>query len=176
MAGWFLDVVIVGVPVYAASVVLGWIFYSSPSALVEVNHPPTAGHVARFVLLLAVSSVNIAYAVWFLGHRSQTIGMSIVGVKALDRSGDTLSYSQAWRRALTVFLLINIWVLPTAFISQNHRSPHGHVGIDGLFGLLYIGGFLTTYLWPLGNPLNQTLQDKVVGSIVVIGKYRPPVE
>jgi uncharacterized RDD family membrane protein YckC len=176
VAALLLDGLIIGIPVFAVSVVLGWILYSSASALVEVNHPPTAGHAARFVLLLAISAINIAYAVWFLGHRSQTIGMSIVGVKALDRSGEALSHSQAWRRAFTVFLLVNIWLLPGVFLSQSQRTPHGNVGLGGLFGLLYIGGFLTAYLWPLGNPLNQTLQDKVVGSIVVIGKYRPPVE
>jgi uncharacterized RDD family membrane protein YckC len=124
VAGLLLDALIIGVPVFAVSVVLGWIFYSSSSALIELNHPPTAGHAARFALLLAVAAVNIAYAVWFLGHRSRTIGMSIVGVKTLDQSGDPLSHSQAWRRAFTVFLLVNIWLLPGVFCqSEPTKSP-----------------------------------------------------
>ena len=36
-----------------------------------------------------------------------------------------------------------------------------------LFVLLGVAGLLTTGLWPLGSSMNQTLQDKAAGTVVV---------
>ena len=183
LAGWWrraggllLDNVIIVVSTFAIGAVLGLIFYANALAFILANNPYSAGPAARFLFLAAEAAIGIAYAVWFLGHRSRTPGMSAVGITAVDRSGATLSRAQAWKRAFTVFALVGIWIQIANLIKVVHKTPHGHIGIGGIFELLYVAGLLTTYLWPLGNSLNQTLQDRAVGSIVVIGSRQSPTE
>jgi uncharacterized RDD family membrane protein YckC len=173
-AAWFIDSLVVGIPLYVIDILLGYIFYSHASAFVVVTHSPTAGAHARVIEGAFTSAATIAYAIWFLGHRTQTVGMSFVGIKAVDQSGSRLSRRQAWRRAFTEFALVGVWIWIGPLFSHQGQSTHGGAGVGGILGLLFVGGSLATYLWPLKSPLNQTLQDKAVGSIVVIDKFRRP--
>jgi len=95
-------------------------------------------------------AVGIAYLLWILapfvyftvmhGRASgQTLGKRWLGIRvAEDRSGGSIGYGRAF----------------------------GRYAITVVFGIFVIPAILD-YLWPLWDKKNQTLHDKVVGSVVV---------
>jgi uncharacterized RDD family membrane protein YckC len=111
----------------------------------------------------------IAYGALFISWRGATVGMHAVRVLAVDsRERKPLMRGRAWARASVACLLTS--VLPVTFGATGTATGHPDARnaaalVGGAFAL--IG--LVTYLWPLWDPLNRTLQDKVAGSVVVVG-------
>ncbi len=162
-----IDTVILAVPVYVVQIILGSILYSRPLAFGVFASTPTASSTARILFNLFAAAAGILYGGLLIGYRGETVGMSAVGVRAVDKtSGQPLSMSLAWRRQLTLFVLVGLWTniafIMNVLVVHEPKHPPGT--------LVFFVGFVLacmTYLWPLGNPLNQTLQDKSAGSVVI---------
>jgi uncharacterized RDD family membrane protein YckC len=60
---------------------------------------------------------------------------------------------------------VSLW-LQISVVGFNHVAGPVPAG-EALFRLLAFAAGATTALWPLGNPANQTLQDKVAETAVV---------
>ena len=100
---------------------------------------------------------HVGLSLSFAAHNGQTVGMMAVGVRAVDRaSGVVLSSSQAARRVLTFFFFVEMWEQISAVIGFHHIYGPEPI-LYGLFRLLALAALVTTALWPLGNPVNQTL-------------------
>ena len=130
---------------------------------------PTAPTYARAIANCAGLIAQVLYAVWFLGRRGRTIGMTAAGVRAVEHTtGLILTNRLAWRRALVAALLINFSTELGFFISLGQHRTTGHAAlITGVADFLAVVLLLLTFLWPLGSSLNQTLQDKAAGSVVI---------
>lgn len=82
----------------------------------------------------------LAYQGLLLSYRGQTVGMMAVGTRIVDaRSGGGISVGRALLRAL----------------------------IEGVFAVLLLIPWLVDVLWPLGDGRNQTLHDKIVGTLIL---------
>jgi uncharacterized RDD family membrane protein YckC len=171
LAGWWLrfggyviDGIIVGVPSFAIGFLIG---------LTQRNNtiPGFTGYridaAAQAAIVITTLLITLGYPYLLLRHNGQTVGMMAVGVRAVDRaSGEALSSTQAARRVLTFFFLVELWEQISAVIGFHHiygSQPAAY----GLFRVLALAALVTTALWPLGNPVNQTLQDKAAGTVVV---------
>jgi uncharacterized RDD family membrane protein YckC len=171
LAGWWLrfggyviDVIIVGVPSFVIGVLIG---------LTQRNNtiPGFTGYrvdaAAQAAIVITTLVITLGYPFLLLRYKGQTVGMMAVGVRAVDRvSGAPLSSGQAGRRVLAFFVIVELWEQISALIGYHHLYgpvPAGEV----LFRLLAVAALITTALWPLGNPVNQTLQDKAAGTVVV---------
>jgi uncharacterized RDD family membrane protein YckC len=99
-----------------------------------------AGRYGGFVLGLLVHAV---YRGLMLAARSQTVGNMAVGTRVVDSgTGGAVSSGKAWGRAAAQFLF------------------------EFFFWLLFIP-ILLDYLWPLWDSQNQTLHDKMAGTVVL---------
>ena len=166
--GWILDIIIVEAFLLLINVLVGSVFYSGLSAFVSLHHLPTAPSAARIAVNLFGVLVGIAYPVILLGRRGQTFGMMAVRVVAIDREGGKLARQQVWKRTIVLFLFVNLWTEIAFFIDlAAHSSGEHHAPGWSLVTLIGVAMALVTYLWPLGSPLNQTLQDKLANSVVV---------
>jgi uncharacterized RDD family membrane protein YckC len=166
--GWLLDAVIVEGVLLVINVVVGSVFYSGLSAFVSIHHLPTAPSAVRIAVNLLGVMIGLAYQIILLSRRGQTVGMMAVGVVAIDREGTTLTRQQVWKRTIVLFLFVNLWIEIAFFIDlASHSSGQHHAPGWGLVTLIGVVMALVTYLWPLGSPLNQTLQDKFANSVVV---------
>jgi uncharacterized RDD family membrane protein YckC len=171
LAGWWLrfggyviDGIIVGVPSFVIGVLIG---------LTQRNNtiPGFTGYrvdaEAQAAIVITTLVITLGYPYLLLRYKGQTVGMMAVGVRAVDRvSGAPLSSGQAGRRVLAFFVIVELWEQISALIGYHHLYgpvPAGEV----LFRLLAVAALITTALWPLGNPVNQTLQDKAAGTVVV---------
>jgi uncharacterized RDD family membrane protein YckC len=126
-------------------------------------------------LVIALVVVT-TYGVVMLGRRGQTIGMMVTGIRAVDQaSGQSLTWPQTWRRVIALYVLSTMWSEIGFFVmvAQHHSTSSG---LSVLFGFVAFIGIATTFLWPLGNPLNQTLQDKYAHTIVVKTPSRPTAQ
>ena len=99
------------------------------------------------LMLVLVFLGPAAYYVYFVGNeRGQTYGRRALGIQVRD--GET-------------------------------RGPIGYGRSFGRYAIVFVFGLLTfplifDYLWPLWDGMNQTLHDKMVGSVVL--DIRPGVE
>jgi uncharacterized RDD family membrane protein YckC len=151
VAGFILDGIIVTVPL----VILEKALNSTTTEHVTVN----------LVLTLA----GIAYAAILLQTQGKTVGMRIVQIHAVDgRTGDGLTSGKAWIRSLVSFALYGL-VAEVAFLYYATQPPgwtKHHDGVPSLvLGITLL--LLLTFLWPIWDSRNQTLQDKAVGSVVI---------
>ena len=132
-------------------------------------HSMTPG--AQVATVSATLLIVLGYPYLLLRSRGQTVGMMAAGVRAIDRASGALpTTAQVGRRVLTFAALTVIWLQIAAVVGFNTvigPRPPAQV----LFELVGIAGALTTGLWPLGNPANQTLQDKAAGTIVVRTRF-----
>ena len=171
LAGWWLrfggyviDGIIVGVPSFVIGFLIG---------LTQRNNtiPGFTGHrtdgAAQAAIVITSLLITLGYPYLLLRYKGQTVGMMAVGVRAVDRiSGAPLSPRQAGRRVLAFFVIFDLWVQISTLIGYHHLYGPVPVG-ETLFRLLAFAALITTALWPLGNPVNQTLQDKAAETVVV---------
>jgi uncharacterized RDD family membrane protein YckC len=171
LAGWWLrfggyviDGIIIGVPSFVIGLLIG---------LTQRNNtvPGFTGYridaAAQAAIVITTLLITLGYPYLLLRYKGQTVGMMAVGARAVDRvSGATLSHGQAGRRVLAFFVIVELWEQISAIIGYHHLYGPVPVG-EVLFRLLAIAALITTALWPLGNPVNQTLQDKAAGTVVV---------
>ena len=165
-AGYVLDLVVVGIPLLVVDLFIGF------AALLSASFGTTGQAVspgAEVALVVVNAGVPVAYAFLFLRFGGRTLGMMATNVRAIDRTtGGGLTTAQAWRRVLVYFCLVTLWStlgFVLVFTARGSRWP---------VALTYLGfaGALTTGLWPVWNPSNQTLQDKAAGTVVVNGWAR----
>ena len=74
---------------------------------------------------------------------------------------------------LTFFALGQLWIQVATVITFADTTQTRPVA-STVLRLLAFAGLLTTGLWATGNALNQTLQDKAAGTVVI--RVRPDVE
>jgi uncharacterized RDD family membrane protein YckC len=152
----------------AVEMLVGSLFSSGPLAFGWAAHTPNMSALVRIVLGASFSVLGLLYAVWLIGYRGQTVGMKAMGVIAVRAdTGQQLSRRQVWLRAVTLYLLVSVWsqagfVIDVFGATSTGRKPGSALMVIG-FALA-----LVTYLWPLGSPSNQTLQDKAAGSVVLL--------
>ena len=93
--------------------------------------------------LLVVVLFLIPEAIYYtalIGSRSQTFGKMALGIKVVDaESRSPIGYPRAFRRWLSTAALRALFTVPT----------------------------VVDHLWPLRDPRNQALHDKVARSVVV---------
>jgi uncharacterized RDD family membrane protein YckC len=162
--GYVLDSIIVGVPSFVLGLLIGLTQRNNTIPGFVGTHLDVAAQAAIVITSLLIT---LGYPYLLLRHNGQTVGMMAVGVRAVDRtSGVALSSAQAGRRVLTFFFLVELWEQISAVIGFHHIYGPEPLAFS-LFRVLAVAALLTTALWPLGNPVNQTLQDKAAGTVVV---------
>jgi uncharacterized RDD family membrane protein YckC len=162
--GYVLDGIIVGVPSFIIGFLIGVTQRNNTIPGFVGTHLDWAAQVAIVITTLLIT---LGYPYLLLRHNGQTVGMMAVGVRAVDRaSGVVLSAAQAARRVLTFFFLVEVWEQISAVIGFHHIYGPEPI-LYSLFRVLALAALVTTALWPLGNPVNQTLQDKSAGTVVV---------
>ena len=63
-------------------------------------------------------------------------------------------------------MLVTVWAQISVLITFHH--VFGPVPVaEILLRLLSVAALVATALWPLGNPVKQTPQDKAAGTVVV---------
>ena len=162
--GYVLDALIVDVPVFIVSVGIGLTQRNNYVPGTSLRHFDVAAQLAVVIVSVLIA---LAYPYLLLRHNGQTVGMMAAGVRAVDRtSGASPSSAQAARRVLTFFVVVDLWQQIAILIELHH--VYGPVpAAESLFRLLSVATLITTALWPLGSSLNQTLQDKAAGTVVV---------
>lgn len=166
--GAILDSLIIGVPAVAIEMLVGSLFYSGPLAFGMTGHTPDMSATVRVIIGVSFSILGLLYAVWLIGYRGQTVGMKAMGVIAVRAgTGQPLSGRQVWIRAVTLFLLVSLWTQMGFIIDAYGKASRGHRPGSAL-SFIGVALALVTYLWPLGSPSNQTLQDKAAGSVVLV--------
>ena len=171
LAGWWLrfggyliDGIIVGVPSFVVGFLIG---LTQRNNTIPGFTGYRVGGAAQAAIVITSVLITLGYPYLLLRYKAQTVGMMAVGVRAVDRvSGMPLSSRQAGRRVLAFFVIVELWEQISAVIGYHHLYGPVPVG-EVLFRLLAIAALITTALWPLGNPVNQTLQDKVAETVVV---------
>jgi uncharacterized RDD family membrane protein YckC len=148
--GFILDGIIVAVPTF----ILGKVLNNTTTERVTVN--------------LVLTFAGIAYAAILLQTQGKTLGMRALSLQAISaRTGSELTVGRAWSRSLVAFALYGL-VTEVAFLYEASQPPgwitHHHE-VTGLLLASYL--FLLTFLWPIWDSRNQTLQDKAVGSVVI---------
>ncbi len=163
-AGYVLDAIIVDVPTLFIAYLIGRADRPYAVSTPAGTHPSTAAQVA---VVLVTVVISLGYPYLLLRFRGQTVGMMAVGVLAVDRtSGAPITAAQTTRRVLAFFVIVSLWLQISVVIGFNHVAGPQPAG-ETLFRLLAFAAVATTALWPLGNPANQTLQDKVAETAVV---------
>lgn len=88
--------------------------------------------------------VDAAYVTLMLGNRGQTVGNMAVHTRVVDsRTGGPISYGKALGRWASEFLLVILFFIP----------------------------WILDILWPLWDRENQTLHDKMAGTVVLRDQY-----
>jgi uncharacterized RDD family membrane protein YckC len=149
-AGFILDTIVVSVPLFIVDKALN----STTTEHVAVN--------------LVLTFAGIAYAAILLQTQGRTLGMRAVSIRAISaRTGGGLTFGKAWLRSLVAFALYGLATEVTFLYEASQPSgwiTHHH-GVTGLVFASYL--LLLTFLWPIWDSRNQTLQDKAVGSVVI---------
>jgi uncharacterized RDD family membrane protein YckC len=162
--GYVLDTIIVGVPGFVIGLLIGLTQRNNTIPGFVGTHFDLA---AQFAIVITSLLLTLGYPYLLLRHNGQTVGMMAVGVRAVDRmSGVALSSAQAGRRVLTFFFLVEVWEQISVVIGFHHIYGPEPLAFS-LFRLLAVAALITTALWPLGNPVKQTLQDKAASTVVV---------
>jgi uncharacterized RDD family membrane protein YckC len=148
LGGWLLDWLIVG----AISIPFLLLFHAIAHNTTFTSINGTATHGTNFHIgtkgILIQAVIVLVYGTLLCGSkRGQTIGMMAVGTRAADiATGAQIGYPRAFGRALFEYVLALALFIPWV--------------IDMLF--------------PLWDPMNQTLHDKATKTIVVkLSKDRP---
>jgi uncharacterized RDD family membrane protein YckC len=135
--------------------------------LIELCHQ---GSIGRLIGYLLTAILPVLYGAILIGLYGRTPGMRLLHVRAIHAAtGRDLTRGEAWTRALAAFALYQLvgfvlllieWSEPTGWSAHRHPIVSA---FQVLVFVLYLG-----LLMPLWDSRNQTLQDKAVGSIVVM--------
>jgi uncharacterized RDD family membrane protein YckC len=150
------------------------------------NHAarPHVGVGTQIAAVVVGLVIGLGYPFVFLRCGGRTVGMMATGIRAVDRvTGGPLSTAQVVRRILAFFLLVDLWNQLAEIIDFNsvfrttRTYSFGNTSVSTssvhypwvyvVVLLIGFAGLLMTAFWALGNPANQTLQDKAAGTIVV---------
>ncbi len=178
LAGWWrrvggllLDSVFLSIPVTAGQLIVGGIFGSDPFPNGGYGAESTANLALRAIVEILSAVLVIAYPAYFMRTRGWTFGMRIAGVEVIDATtGQKLSRRQAWRRALFVFVVTGTWSRAEVILRFFNHHPNTTFGPGRIPTLIGELAALTISLWMLRSPINQTLQDKFAGSVVVLSQ------
>ena len=132
-----------------------------------VAHQPPPGVFRQSAEALAGLVIGLAYVVIMFSWRGQTLGMMAMGLTVVGLDAGKLRQGQVWKRVLTASLVANAWFQTWYVLSLGHHAlePLATAGVIILVAASCMT--LVSYLWPLWNPLNQTLQDRAARSMVV---------
>jgi uncharacterized RDD family membrane protein YckC len=163
--GYVLDLIIVEVAIAIVLKIIEKIDVALRAPLSPGLHPPTPG--AQVAEVVANVAIVVGYSFVLLRFQGQTVGMMATGVRAVDRSsGAALNTPQTWRRVLTFFMIVILWE-QIAFVIRTNSVTGPTPIAASIFIAIALIGLVTTALWPTGSTLNQTLQDKAAGTIVI---------
>ncbi len=165
--GWLLDALIVSFLTGLTHAHLMVYRATNLAATTALAHPSPLGAFRQSVEVLASLAIGLAYVVILFSWRGQTLGMMATGLRVVNLDGGKLRQGRIWKRVGTAYLLADAWFQTLYLLSL---SKHGLEPLATVGGAILVVAFCVTlisYLWPLWNPLNQTLQDKSAGSVVV---------
>ncbi len=174
VGGFLLDDLIVGVPFFVIGIVVGLLY--GVSHLVTVtsttvggqNHTTQLPLAVAIVLIVLGDAASYLYAYLFLRFKGQTLGMMVAGITCVDRtSGAGLGGRQVLVRVAVLFALSGAWNMVGGIVGAGHPAHSTAASVALFFRGVGAVGFLVTMLWPTGSALNQTLQDKAAGTVVV---------
>jgi uncharacterized RDD family membrane protein YckC len=83
--------------------------------------------------------INALYITILLSRRGQTVGNMAVGTRVVDRNGNTPTFGRALGRWASQLVLVLLFVIP----------------------------FIVDIFWPLWDRENNTLHDKMAGTLVL---------
>lgn len=143
LGGWLLDFVIVLVISVPLLIPFGGLFHLTTTNTVSSGsmfNTHSAGVSVHGLGLLVQAAVVLLYGMLFIGSaHGQTPGMMLAGIRCVDANLGRVGYGMALLRAFVEYVLAVFFFIPWV--------------IDMLF--------------PLWDSKNQTIHDKVVGSLVV---------
>ena len=117
------------------------------------------------LLLSSVLGLVVAFTYWsaWLRSRGSSLGMRAVGVevRTVEPVTGRLPWGVVVRRVLAFQLGV---ILVTACLPL---GINGHVGLLLLAVILGLAWFVLDVLWPLWDRRNQTLHDKIAGTLLV---------
>jgi uncharacterized RDD family membrane protein YckC len=165
----------------ALGIILDGLILAVPDALLAVvlvahvqfvsisNGEVTSSSTTWWTLAVGVMAaiIEVAYATLLIGWQGQTVGMMAAGIRAVDgQTAGLLGRHRSLHRALVAFALTDLAGLLATGLRGGTAAGLA-VTLAGVLTFVGTVGRFVTYLWPLGSPRNQTLQDKAVGSVVV---------
>jgi uncharacterized RDD family membrane protein YckC len=163
--GFLLDLIIVEVASLIVIKIIVRIDTALRAPLSPGLHSPTPG--GQVAEVVAYVGIIVGYSFVLLRFRGQTVGMMAAGVRVVDdSSGSALNTPQTWKRVLAFFAIVILWQQIAILVRINHVQGPTPIAASIFFAMALVG-LVTTGLWPIGNKLNQTLQDKVAGTVVV---------
>jgi uncharacterized RDD family membrane protein YckC len=112
---------------------------------------------------------GIAYGAILIRAQGKTLGMRAVSIAALDlRNGRNITTGAAWLRSVVAFAFFGL-TSEILFLYGATRPPGWSSHSYAMTGLVSLAGLLLslTFLLPIVDPRNQTLQDKAAGSVVI---------
>ena len=138
LASWGRRLAALIVDALVLGVVVAATLLSSGVTAEELRERLEAGETMLVVLLFLVPEA--IYQTALIGSRSQTFGKMALGIKVVDAdSRAPIGYARAFTRWLSTAALRALFTIPT----------------------------IVDHLWPLRDPRNQTLHDKLARSVVV---------
>jgi uncharacterized RDD family membrane protein YckC len=140
LGGWLIDWLLVGVVSTIVIAATGTYNHTSTTTLDNGSSHMTSVTFGGVGILIQVA-ITLAYGTLLCGSkRGQTVGMMVVGVRAVDiRGGGSIGFARALWRAFFEYLMAAVLLIPWV--------------IDMLF--------------PLWDPMRQCLHDKVSRTIVI---------
>jgi uncharacterized RDD family membrane protein YckC len=165
LAGYVIDGIIVGVPLFVIGVIVGVTDLATQSSVSGTTLSAGAG---PKVVAVGISIVaEVGYPLLLFRFRSQTVGMMAVGVRAVDATtGAAMSVAQSWARVLTFFGLGGLWIQLAAVITyvDSTQTRPAAASVLRIIGLI---GFVTTAIWAAASARKQTVQDMAANTVVI---------
>jgi uncharacterized RDD family membrane protein YckC len=142
LGGWLIDWVLIGI---VATPILALTHSLHSTHSVIVTNGSFVSHQSGFSIrpggIAMQAVIAIGYGAILCGaKRGQTVGMMIVGIRAIDqRQGGAIGFARALGRAAFEYLMVILFFVP----------------------------WIIDMLFPLWDPSKQTLHDKVTGTVVI---------
>lgn len=169
LLGWFIDGIVTTAPVYVIQIVLGAVALSGPGALGGLGDESKANVATRVIVNVVFAALDVAYPVIMLSRSSRTLGMMALRMRAVDLvSGGPLVPAQVWRRTATFFALVQV-PFEVGFVANLHNhNVHHPVALMSVMTPVSFLLMAIAALWAVRSSRNQTIQDKVASTLVVM--------